>query len=499
MAEYPTDPLALRRAATPDRIGLIDADSGETYSYATLDDAAGRVAAWTETEFADKRPTVALLADRHPAVAPLLWGGLRAGARVALLDVTLPAGALADRFERVDGDALVCEAATRDSASAVDAPVLADVDGADDASGLTLDPFQASAGEDATGDGGGAGGELLAFTSGTTGDPKGVRLDLATLVASGVASTLRLGATRRDRWLVPIPTYHVGGVAPILRTTQAGTTAVYLPGFEASRTIECIEDLRITAVSVVPTQLTRLLDSGWDPPDTLRFVLVGGGPVPPDLIERCGERGVPVCPTYGTTETASQVATARPAAATTHPGTVGRPLAFTDVTVLGEEGPCEAGTVGELVVDGPTVTPGYLESGRRGAAFDEHGFHTGDRGYADEAGRLWIVGRLDDRIVTGGEVVDATRVAEAVRTLEGVADVAVVGLEDPEWGERVGALVERRTGAELSEAAVRSQCRKQLASHAVPKTVSIVTRLPRTASGTVDRARAKRELQGISE
>jgi O-succinylbenzoic acid--CoA ligase len=252
----------------------------------------------------------------------------------------------------------------------------------------------------------------------------------------------------------------------------------------------------VTGVSLVPTMLRRLLDSGWSPPDHLDVVLLGGAPASAELLDRCAARDVPVHPTYGTTETASQVATALPDQAFTHEGTVGQPLVNTTVRIRAEDGtPVETGDVGQLVVDGPTVSPGYLDEGATAAAFDDEGFHTGDVGYRDQDGRLWVVGRLDDRIVTGGENVDPGEVVAVLRAHPDVAEAAVVGLPDPEWGERVAALVVPATGGDVDLEAVTAHCRDRLAGFKVPRVLGQASALPRTSSGTNDREAVRDRLR----
>lgn len=487
------DPLALRRRATPDRTGLGVVGSGDRYTYRELDDAADAVAAWASA-LPDDPPAIGLLMDRRAAAVPFVFGGVRAGKRVVLLDVTLPPEAVARRLDRAGGGPIVCDADTVDLARELPHTHVASIDPSEDPTVVHFDPLAentaGTVGTESPTDG--TLGELIAFTSGTTGDPKGVRLELEQLVASAVASALRLGVDREDRWLAPIPSYHVGGLSPAVRCTIAGTTVLFQPTFDAETTIETIRAHDVTCVSLVPTQLSRLLDAGWAPPATLRFVLLGGGPIGPDLIERCEERGVPVCPTYGTTETASQVATATPDEATVHPETVGTPLPFTDVTIVDSGTPCELGEAGEIVVDGPTVTPGYLDDDRTTAAFGKYGFHTRDLGALDDDGRLRIEGRLDDRIVTGGEVVGAAAVEDAIGSLAGVEAVAVVGIDDPEWGERIAALVV--ISDDLTVEDVRNACRDRLAPYAVPKTVTFTAELPRTPSGTVNRSLVEKQL-----
>jgi O-succinylbenzoic acid--CoA ligase len=283
----------------------------------------------------------------------------------------------------------------------------------------------------------------------------------------------------------------MGGLAPFVRSVLYGTAVVVQREFDAAETARVLDAHDVTGVSLVPTMCKRLLDTGWEPADSLRFVLLGGGPASPDLVDRCRERGVPVCPTYGMTEAASQIATARPETAFEHRGTVGQPLLNTDVSVLADGDPAETGERGELVVSGPTVTPGYLDDAATDAAFSERGFHTGDVGYRDEDGHLWVVGRADDRIVTGGENVESHAVAATIRACPGVEDAAVVGLPDEEWGERVAALVVGTVDPET----IRDHCRAELAPYEVPKTVRVVAELPRTPSGTVDRDAVRRRLR----
>ncbi|WP_284009089.1 class I adenylate-forming enzyme family protein [Haloarcula pelagica] len=487
--DWPTRDLVSHRvASTPERTAVIDAANGRAWSYRDLDERVDAVAARFATE-ADAETVdggrVATLVDTRVGMASLLFGAMRAGVSLVPLNVDLEAASLAAQLDRVDPALLVCERGTeRTAAEIADCPV-ASVDTPQSEGVTPLDtdntpPDPAPLARDDE--------QVVLFTSGTTSDPKGVRLTVGNLVASATASAFRLGVSPEDRWLVALPTYHMGGLAPFVRAALYGTTVVVQRSFETGETATVLDEHDVTGVSLVPTMLSRLLDDGWEPPESVRTVLLGGGPADERLVERCRDRGVPVHPTYGMTETASQIATARPQTAFSHPGTVGQPLLFTDVTVVDGGEPSAPGERGELVVDGPTVTPGYLDEARTGAAFGEFGFHTGDLGYRDEDGRLWVVGRADDRIVTGGETVVAGDVAAAIRTIDGVEDAAVVGVPDAEWGERVAAVV----AGEVTAAAVRSHCEAALAAYEVPKTIRVVDALTRTASGTVDRDAARR-------
>ncbi|MFB6166007.1 MAG: o-succinylbenzoate--CoA ligase [Haloarculaceae archaeon] len=510
-ADWPTrDLLTHRAAATPERTALVDADRDTDWTYREFDarvaeratavaDATAADAAATADADADagNGPTVALLLDTRPAFAELLFAAMRLGGRLVPLNVRLTADVLAAQLDRIDPDLLVCGTDTERTARDVaDCPIATVDEPTTDGVAPLSAPADASV-EPSTID---RDHELLVlFTSGTTGRPKGVRLTVGNLLVSATASAFRLGVTREDRWLCCLPMYHTGGLAPVVRSVLYGTTAVLQRSFDAAETATVLADESITGVSLVPTTLRRLLDAGWHPPDSLRFVLLGGARAPAELIDRCKARGVPVYPTYGTTETASQIATATPEQAVAHEGTVGQPLVTTDVTIVdpADGTPVEPGGTGEIVVSGPNVTPGYLAEAATADAFGERGLHTGDVGERDADGRLWIHNRLDDRIVTGGENVDPGEVVEALRAHPAVRDAGVVGLDDPEWGERVAALVvptDESADGQPTPDELERHCRGRLAGFKVPREIALAEELPRTASGTVDRERVREAL-----
>ncbi|WP_123534178.1 o-succinylbenzoate--CoA ligase [Halosimplex salinum] len=495
------DVLRQRADSTPEATAVVAADEGRMWTYDEFDERVAERADRLADVLDADGGRVGLLLGTRVAFADLYFAVGRLGASAVLLNVELPTERLRSQATRAAVDAIVCDRSTESLATEIapdDVPVASvDAPESDEVGPLGRSDSQSVEPSDRALDT----ERAVLFTSGTSGDPKGVRLTRRNLVASAVGSAHRLGVEPGDRWLVCLPMYHMGGLAPLVRSTLYGTTTVIQREFDAEATARVLDEFGVSGVSLVPTMLTRLLDAGWTSSESLRFVLLGGAPASRDLIERCADRGVPAYPTYGMTETASQVATATPAEARAHPDTVGRPLRNTTVDVLSSEGGRERadpGDTGELVVDGPTVTPGYLDDEQTAAAFDDRGFHTGDLGYADADGRLWVVGRVDDAIVTGGENVHPARVADALREIGGVGDAAVVGLPDEEWGERVAALVvpagATPAAAALTAEQVRDGARERLASFAVPKTVAFADELPRTHSGTVDRDAVRERL-----
>ena len=485
------DPLAQRAATTPGWTALVHVESGERWTYGELDEAVTETAGRLASRGVQQGDHVAVLLETRPAFIRLVHAGFRLGAPIVLLNARLTPTELASQVERANASLVICESDTDRQAreAAGEVPVVSVDDGLPVTEPAGVEPMDWTAADPA----------LLLFTSGTTGRPKAVSLALSNLVASAAASAFRLGVLPTDRWHLCLPMYHMGGLAPVVRSTLYGTEVLIQEtgeGFDADRTLTAMATHEPTGVSLVPTMLDRLLDAG-DPPESLRFVLLGGAPASDELIKRCTDRSVPVCPTYGMTETASQIATARPEEAMNHVGTVGHPLLGTEVTVVDDTGdPRPAGEPGELVVRGPTVMRGYYgDEDATNEAFGPAGFHTGDVGYRDVDGRLWILNRRSDRIVTGGENVDPGEVVEVLRGHPGVEDAAVVGLPDEEWGERVAALVV----GEVDLATLEAHCREQLAGFKLPRTIGFADELPRTASGTIDREAVRERIRADGE
>ena len=310
------------------------------------------------------------------------------------------------------------------------------------------------------------------LTSGTSGAHRAVGLTYGNHLWSAVGSAFNLGVDPGDRWLCCLPLFHVSGMAIVLRSAIYGTTAVVQDGFELDRVAAALESGLISVVSLVATTLARLLEAGADVTSP-RVLLLGGGPVPREILEEAAARGATVAQTYGLTEAASQVTTLSPDDAARKLGSAGRPLLTTHVRIEDSE----------ILVQGPTVAPGCA---------DERGWlHTGDLGHIDADGFLWVEGRRDDLIVTGGENVAPAEVEEVLRGHPAVAEVAVVGREDPTWQQAVTAVIVLADGAEADPDDLGRHCAAALAPHKVPKRFEFASELPRTPSGKLARARLR--------
>jgi O-succinylbenzoic acid--CoA ligase len=329
-------------------------------------------------------------------------------------------------------------------------------------------------------------------TSGTTSAPRPVELTYGNFLWSALGSAVALGVDPAERWLCALPLSHVGGLSILVRSAIYATTAVVHERFEVDRALAALEAERVSLVSLVSTTLARLLDAGLEDPPALRCALTGGGPVPAALARRAREAGVPVLETYGLTECCSQAATAPLAAAAVARSHAPGPFAPTPMPVsfAGGEDPSsdvgagvplfctstEIAPDGEILLSGPTVA--------RSALAADGLLHTGDLGRVDADGFLHVAGRKADTIVTGGENVAPSEVEAALEAHADVLEAAVVGREDPQWGEAVTAIVLTAPGAIVEESALREHCLQLLAPYKVPKRVEFTSKpLPRTASG----------------
>jgi O-succinylbenzoic acid--CoA ligase len=338
--------------------------------------------------------------------------------------------------------------------------------------------------------------QVVLWTSGTGGRPRGVAISFRNLVASARAARERLHLRADDVWLASLSPAHVGGLALITRALLVGSRLLALGPFEVRRTSELMDgmhlpagtDAPVTHISVVPTQLHRLLElrAGRAPTESFRCALVGGARAPSRLVRSALHGGWPLALTYGLTEATSQVATAPPDVTARKPGTLGRPLDGVDLRIGDDD---------EILVRGSTLAMGYVGPGAAEIVDAEGWHHTGDLGRLDEDGDLWVTGRRSDRIVTGGVTVDAVEVEEALASHGSVAEACVVGLPDDEWGERVAAWVVPLAG-DLDVDELLAFLRTGLSGPKIPRVVQVLGPLPRNPNGKVDRGAVRNRLGG---
>jgi o-succinylbenzoate---CoA ligase len=427
--------LAQRALTSPDRTALVA--SGQALTYAELEAEASAAARRLAARGVRRDAAVVLELAAGTDYAVLLHALMKVGAVVHPLPPRLSD---AEREAQIDGAQ----------------PVLV-VSGAEDAAGPEADlPLLGEHDLD--------GIHCRIMTSGTSDAPRAIGLTYGNHLWSAVGSAFKIGVDPADRWLCCLPLHHVGGLSILMRCVIYGTGAVVHDGFDVDRVAGSLEEDGVTLVSLVPTMLVRLLSAGVDL-SSPRAILLGGGPVPTEVIEEAAGREASVVQTYGLTEAASQVTTLEPQEAPRKLGSAGRPLLTTHLRIHG----------GEILVQGPTVAPGCAD--------EDDWLHTGDLGRIDEEGFLYVEDRLDDVIVTGGENVVPSEVEEVLLAHPEVAEAAAVARPDPEWQQAVTAVVVLHEEARASEDELRAHCATALSSHKVPKRVEFAPELPRTASG----------------
>jgi O-succinylbenzoic acid--CoA ligase len=459
------DPVRYWARRAPRRVALRTAR--ESWSYADLDGIVSEAARSLFRGGVEPGAAVSLEVRDPLAVAALLHATHRLGA------VALPLGA---RLGEEEADRMRTEAGVAERLRGLTL-VLPEPAESDPDPGGRGDNFWRRPG----------GPAAICFTSGTSGDPRGVLLTHGNFYASARASATNLGVDPGDLWLACLPLHHVGGLSILTRSAYYGT-AVQLQGeFDPEAVDEAVDRGGITLLSLVPPMLERLLRArrGRAYPPTLRAALVGGGPCPPPLLAEAASLSLRALPTYGLTETTSQVTTLPPDEWPDGLATAGRPLPGIEVEVRDESGRALApGAEGEIHVRGPVVMAGYLDDRRAGRGSLQDGWlRTGDVGAWDTAGRLVLLDRRVDRVVTGGENVSPAEVERVLSGHPAVADVCVVGVPSGAWGHEVAAAVTLRPGARVTLEELRAFAASGLSAFKLPRRLRVVDALPRSASG----------------
>jgi O-succinylbenzoic acid--CoA ligase len=393
------------------------------FTFAELDAAVDLVSGRLLEQGVAAGDRIALVPGQKWATLVMLWSLLRAGAVTCLLSPRLPEGARRQTLTQVGAKQLFDEPAIEEKGvGSLFRP--SDLGGGARVGRKRLPtPFSSWRDDHVA---------TIVFSSGTTGAAKAIAHDLRAHVASALGSNENLALGPGDRWLWSLPAYHVGGLAILFRCLLAGAAVVTDTG--ADTLVEDLSRYSITHVSMVTTQLKRLLAHGAFSPTPLQAVLLGGSALPPSLIQAAYHAGVPLRTTYGLSEAASQV-TATPADC---PGqkrcTAGRVLARREVKISAE---------GEILVRGETLCRGYYRDGIVEPVVDAEGwFHTGDLGTLDDDGYLTVTGRLDNMFISGGENIHPEEIESHLLSIKGIRNAIVVPVDDDEYGRRPVAFLD---------------------------------------------------------
>ncbi len=464
-----------RQAATrPGHTAVLVGD--RAISFAALAARVGQTAARLDGAGAEKK--VGFVLGNGLPLVELVLACLRSGRTAVLFDPRLGEAELRRLADATDVPTMVCGVDLQETTRAVAAG----------RSVLLWEDLCAKAARPTAAPGIDLSSEaVVIFSSGTGGRSRPISLTAGNFLWSALSGAARLGSHPDDRWLACLPMSHVGGLSILLRSILLGTTMILHERFDVGAVRRSLSEEGTSLVSLVPTTLARLLE-GEAPigAPRLRCALIGGAGASMETLEKARSQGLEVCPTYGATETCSQIATLAPGEDFVEAGFVGAPLLHTSVRVAGPSGEILAhGQEVTLEIFGPTVSPS--------AAGEGGWFRSGDVGRLDDAGRLTVLGRRDDVIVTGGENVSPSEVEAVLLGIDTIAEVAVGPVSDPRWGQAVAAWVVPAAGCSVELEAVRESCAPLLAPHKRPQRLTVMDALPRTALGKVRRA----ELPGI--
>lgn len=512
---YVVDWLHKHALHMPDKVALVDVESGRTVTYRQFDERASRFA-----EYLGERlrlapgARVAVLAHNSSDYFEMLYGCAKAGMVMVCLNWRLAAAELLPILRDcspdvlVAGDGFLATAAALADALPLRAVLhLADDESADVPGGWT--EYEAMLA--------GSSGRViempcrdehevwhLLYTSGTTGQPKGVIQTYGMVFFNAVNAMLANKITRDDVFLNVLPFFHTGGLNlyanPVL---HAGGAVHIMRQFDAEVTLRKLDASAgegITMFFAVPAVYLFLSQhAGFAAADfsRVRNMSAGGSAVPRPLLEAYLAKGVTICFGFGMTETGPTVFVCDEATARRKIGTIGKPVGSMLTRVVDTQGRDVApGERGELLIKGPGVTPGYWNLPQATDAAIRGGWlYSGDIAYMDEEGDYYIVDRAKDMFISGGENVYPAEVENVLFQLAAVSEAAVIGVPDARWGEVGMALVVAKPGMALDAEGVLAHCRAALASYKVPRHVRMIEALPRTPSGKVEKHKLRARFQ----
>ena len=333
----------------------------------------------------------------------------------------------------------------------------------------------------------------IMYTSGTTGFPKGVRQTVQNHSSSAISSALNLGLKEDDVWLCAVPIFHISGFSILMRSLLYGMTVRLYEKFDEAMCAQEIVQGSVTKISVVAVMLERILtymeEHELIANANFTTMLLGGGPVPVDYLARAAKLHLPVAQTYGMTETSSQTATLSNEDAMRKIGSAGKPLFFNQIKIDGATKPEEEG---EICIRGPHVTPGYIGKFAERAATEDGWLKTGDIGYLDKEGYLYVIDRRSDLIISGGENIYPAQIENVLVAHPAVKEAGVCGIEDKIWGQVPIAFVVLKQ--QMTEDELMDFCKERLASYKLPKQIHFVHELPRSGSNKLLRRKLKEIL-----
>lgn len=492
------DWVAKQASLKPNKIALVDLGSGRQLTYKELDERVSRVAAIIQGWQVTPGSRIAVLAHNSIEYLEWLYGCARSQTIMVCLNWRLSVDELTGVLGDSNPKALVYgpEFAPQAEALVESAHIGASLslDEAYEKALAAVQPGPANWGWRDEGE-----PWYLLYTSGSTGKPKGVIQTFGMCFLNAVNDMLGAGINSEDVFLSVLPFFHTGGLNlyanPML---MVGGTTYIMRQFDPEKTIDLIENtinvfFGVPAIYLFISQHPRFANANLS---RIRTWGAGGSPMPLPQLEEWKSRGVHIGFGFGMTETGPTVFLTDPELTERKIGTVGKPIGMMQSKIVDDTGN-EVGPFqrGEVMIRGSGVTPGYWQMPEATAkAFTDGWLHTGDIGYYDDDGDYFIVDRVKDMFISGGENVYPAEVENVLAQLPEVAENGVIGVPDPKWVEVGKAIIALKPGASLTEDQVKAHCKAKLAGYKVPKHIEFVPALPRNATGKIDKPRLREQF-----
>ena len=334
---------------------------------------------------------------------------------------------------------------------------------------------------------------IIMFTSGSSGVKKAAVLTFSNLYASSKNIDGVFNFAPGEKWLASLPFYHIGGMQVIIRSVLSGGELIVLDEINTQNILDCISQTNMQYISVVNSILQQMIERKIIPADNTKAVFAGGGPINNELLSKANDLSLPVYKVYGSTETASMVTLLSPKDIDKKIDSAGKPIGDVEIKILDDErNEATQNVTGEIAVKGRSVILSYYNN----AVLSEEKFYngyflTGDNGYIDEDGYLFVLGRKDNFIITGGEKVNPDEVKQALMELNCFADVHVLGVDDKKWGQKVCAVYILKNDVKITGTEIKDKLTSKLASYKIPKEMIQLKEFPKTGLGKIDTLKLK--------
>lgn len=462
-----------RASLTPERVALTF--NNKKWTFEELSQKSKRYATVLQQHQLKKGQRIAIYGNSTPELITILFACMQLQIEMVLLNLRLSGPELNYQIEDAEVDAIIVEDLLVDKLPANHHQI------------ILFSQFQ-QATETATVEAYWSRQHTMTimYTSGTTSEPKGVRQTVGNHLASATASLYNTGLVEDEAWICTVPIFHISGFSMLCKGILHGVRIDLYEKFEVAKIAEQLIEGTATRMSVVAVMLEKVIShieklNKFTSP-RFQLILAGGGPIPEDYLKRAAAVGLRVAQTYGMTETSSQTATLSSEDALRKLGSAGKALMFNEIKIDGVQNPLEHG---EICVRGDHVTPGYIGRHAHLSTTVDGWLHTGDIGYLDEEGYLYVADRRSDLIISGGENIYPAEVEKVLMSHPAVLEAGVCGLKDEVWGQKPAAFIV--TKKEIAVEELYNYCCTQLAKYKTPKTFYFIEELPRNGAGKLMR------------